>query len=60
MPSVEASGSAGLAVPSGGELTCDHLDHLSGRADHRGQVWGITIDVGEATLSTGRVARYAL
>jgi L-ascorbate metabolism protein UlaG (beta-lactamase superfamily) len=41
---------AGVAVPSGGELTCDHLDHLNGRAYNCGQVWGITIDVAGLTL----------
>ena len=41
---------AGLAVPSGGELTCDHLDHLSGRAYNCGQVWGIAVEVGGLTL----------
>lgn len=41
---------AGLAVPSGGELTCDHVDHLSGRAYRCGQVWGMAIAVGGITF----------
>ena len=50
VPSRHSKLLAGLAVPSGGELTCDHLDRLSGRAFHCGQVWGITIDVGDLRL----------
>jgi L-ascorbate metabolism protein UlaG (beta-lactamase superfamily) len=41
---------AGVAVPSDGELTCDHLDGLTGRAYRCGQVWGIHIVVGGTTL----------
>lgn len=40
----------GLAVPSGGELTCDHVDELTGRAYGCGQVWGIAIEVAGLTL----------
>jgi L-ascorbate metabolism protein UlaG (beta-lactamase superfamily) len=40
----------GLAVPAGGELTCDHLDHLSGRAFRCGQVYGIHIEVAGRTF----------
>lgn len=40
----------GLAVPSDGELTCDSLDHLGASAYRCGQVWGIAIEVGGATL----------
>ena len=40
----------GLAVPSDGELTCDSLDHLGAGAYRCGQVWGIAIEVGGATL----------
>jgi L-ascorbate metabolism protein UlaG (beta-lactamase superfamily) len=36
---------AGLRVPADGELTCDHLDHLTGRAYRCGDVWGISIEV---------------
>jgi L-ascorbate metabolism protein UlaG (beta-lactamase superfamily) len=35
----------GLAVPSGGELTCDHLDALTPGAYRCGQVWGVRIEV---------------
>lgn len=50
VPSVHSKLLGGLAVPSGGELTCDHLDHLSGRAYRCGQVWGIAIEVAGLTL----------
>jgi L-ascorbate metabolism protein UlaG (beta-lactamase superfamily) len=36
---------AGLKVPSDGELTCDHLDGLTGRAYRCGDVWGILVEV---------------
>jgi len=35
----------GLAVPFGGELTCDHLGGLTPAAYRCGQVWGIRIEV---------------
>lgn len=38
---------AGLKVPSDGELTCDHLDDLTGRAFRCGDVWGIVIELDE-------------
>lgn len=41
---------AGLAVPSGGELTCDSLDHLGAGRYRCGQVWGISIEVAGITL----------
>lgn len=41
---------AGLAVPSGGELTCDALDHLGAGQYRCGQVWGISIEVAGITL----------
>jgi L-ascorbate metabolism protein UlaG (beta-lactamase superfamily) len=50
VPSRHSKLLGGLAVPSGGELTCDHLDHLSGRAYNCGQVWGISIEVAGLTL----------
>ncbi len=50
VPSRHSKLLAGLAVPSGGELTCDHLDHLNGRAYNCGQVWGIAIEVAGLTL----------
>jgi L-ascorbate metabolism protein UlaG (beta-lactamase superfamily) len=40
----------GLAVPFAGELTCEHLDSLSPSAYRCGQVWGVRIEVGGATL----------
>lgn len=36
---------AGLKVPSDGELTCDHLEGLTGRAYRCGDVWGINVEV---------------
>jgi len=50
VPSVHSKLLAGLAVQSGGELTCDHLDHMSGNAYRCGQVWGIHIAVAGITL----------
>jgi L-ascorbate metabolism protein UlaG (beta-lactamase superfamily) len=44
-PSVHSKLLLGLAVPAGGELTCDHLDGLSAGAYRCGQVWGIRIEV---------------
>jgi L-ascorbate metabolism protein UlaG (beta-lactamase superfamily) len=43
VPSVHSKLALGLAVPSGGELTCDHLDELTAGAYRCGQVWGIHI-----------------
>ena len=40
----------GMAVPYSGELTCEHLDGLSPSSYKCGQVWGIHIAVGGATL----------
>ena len=40
----------GVAVPYAGELTCEHLDALSPPAYRCGQVWGIRIEVGGATI----------
>jgi L-ascorbate metabolism protein UlaG (beta-lactamase superfamily) len=45
MPSLHSKLLLGLAVPAGGELTCDHLDDLTPGAYRCGQVWGIRIDV---------------
>lgn len=50
VPSVHSKLVLGLAVNSGGELTCDHLDHLSGNAYRCGQVWGIHLKVGGVTF----------
>jgi L-ascorbate metabolism protein UlaG (beta-lactamase superfamily) len=44
-PSVHSKLLLGLAVPAGGELTCDHLDALTPSAYRCGQVWGIRIEV---------------
>ncbi len=40
----------GRRVPFDGELTCDHLDGLWPGAYRCGQVWGIRIEVGGASL----------
>jgi L-ascorbate metabolism protein UlaG (beta-lactamase superfamily) len=50
VPSRHSKLLGGLAVPSGGELTCDHLDRLDGRSYRCGQVWGIEIEVGGLRL----------
>ncbi len=44
-PSLHSKLLLGLAVPAGGELTCDHLDGLNPGAYRCGQVWGIRIEV---------------
>ena len=49
-PSCHSKLLAGLAVPSGGELTCDSLDHLGAGQYRCGQVWGISIEVAGITL----------
>jgi L-ascorbate metabolism protein UlaG (beta-lactamase superfamily) len=43
VPSVHSKLVLGLAVPSSGELTCEHLDELTPREFRCGQVWGIHI-----------------
>ena len=45
VPSVHSKLNLGLAVPYAGELTCDHVDHLTPQAYRCGQVWGIHITV---------------
>jgi L-ascorbate metabolism protein UlaG (beta-lactamase superfamily) len=50
VPSLHAKLALGLAVPNGGELTCDHVDGLTPQAYCCGQVWGIHISVGGATI----------
>lgn len=45
VPSVHAPLIAGRAVPNAGELTCEHLDELSGNAYRCGDVWAISIEV---------------
>ncbi len=49
-PSQHSKLLAGLAVPSGGELTCDSLDHLGAGQYRCGRVWGISIEVAGITL----------
>jgi L-ascorbate metabolism protein UlaG (beta-lactamase superfamily) len=44
-PSLHSKLLLGLAVPAGGELTCDHLGGLSPGAYRCGQVWGVRIEV---------------
>lgn len=50
VPSVHSKLGLGLFVPSGGELTCDHLDELSPQQYKCGQVWGIAIEVAGVRL----------
>lgn len=45
VPSQHSKLQFGLKVPMAGELTCDHLDHLTPQAYRCGQVWGIYIEV---------------
>jgi L-ascorbate metabolism protein UlaG (beta-lactamase superfamily) len=45
VPSQHSKLQLGLGVPSSGELTCDHLDHLTPQAYRCGQVWAIYIEV---------------
>jgi L-ascorbate metabolism protein UlaG (beta-lactamase superfamily) len=40
----------GRAIPSDGELTCDHLDDLRGGSFRCGQVYGLLIEVAGATF----------
>lgn len=50
VPSVHSKLVLGLAVPNGGEITCEHLDGLSSNAFCCGQVWGIRIEVAGRTF----------
>lgn len=50
VPSRHSKLLAGLAVPSGGELTCDSLDGLRSSAYRCGQVHGLHIEVGGRTI----------
>ena len=45
VPSQHSKLQLGLRVPFAGELTCDHVDHLTPQAYRCGQVWGIYIEV---------------
>ncbi len=49
-PSVHSKLLFGLKVPAEGELTCDSLDHLGSGNYRCGRVWGITIEMGGATI----------
>lgn len=50
VPSEHSKLALGLKVPNGGELTCDHVTHLTPQAYCCGQVWGIHVEVAGATL----------
>ena len=50
VPSVHSKLVLGLKVNQGGELTCEHVGDLCPQAYQCGQVWGIHIAVGGATL----------
>jgi L-ascorbate metabolism protein UlaG (beta-lactamase superfamily) len=50
VPSVHSKLQLGLGVPYSGELTCEHLDHLTPQAYKCGQVWGIHIAVAGMTF----------
>nr|HEX4318979.1 MBL fold metallo-hydrolase [Kofleriaceae bacterium] len=50
VPSVHSKLQLGYGIPNGGELTCEHLDHLTPQAYRCGQVWGISIEVAGARL----------
>jgi L-ascorbate metabolism protein UlaG (beta-lactamase superfamily) len=45
VPSIHSKLQLGLGIPYSGELTCDHVDHLTPQAYKCGQVWGIAIEV---------------
>lgn len=49
-PSVHSKLVLGLAVPSDGELTCEHLDGLTSSAYRCGDVYGIRIEVAGFTI----------
>lgn len=50
VPSVHSKLILGMAVPSDGELTCDHLDGLTPSAYRCGDVYGIHIEVAGCTI----------
>jgi L-ascorbate metabolism protein UlaG (beta-lactamase superfamily) len=50
VPSRHSKLVAGLAVPSGGELTCESLDALSSAAYRCGQVYGIHLEVAGTSI----------
>ncbi len=45
VPSAHSKLYVGLATPSSGELTCEHVEHLTPLRYNCGQVWGIRIEV---------------
>jgi len=45
VPSIHSKLQLGLGIPYAGELTCDHVDHLTPQAYKCGQVWGLCIEV---------------
>jgi L-ascorbate metabolism protein UlaG (beta-lactamase superfamily) len=49
-PSVHSKLLLGMAVPAGGELTCEHLDALTPGAYRCGQVWGVHVEVAGTTF----------
>lgn len=50
VPSLHSKLALGLWTPADGELSCEHLDDLTPNAYRCGQVWGIHVEVGGATL----------
>jgi L-ascorbate metabolism protein UlaG (beta-lactamase superfamily) len=50
VPSLHSKLLLGYAVPSDGELTCEHLDGLVPGAYRCGQVWGIHVEVAGVSL----------
>jgi L-ascorbate metabolism protein UlaG (beta-lactamase superfamily) len=50
VPSVHAKLLLGRTIPSGGEITCEHVGELTPQAYCCGQVWGIHIEVDGATI----------
>jgi L-ascorbate metabolism protein UlaG (beta-lactamase superfamily) len=45
VPSVHSRLQLGFGIPYAGELTCDHVDHLTPQAYRCGQVWAIHVEV---------------
>jgi L-ascorbate metabolism protein UlaG (beta-lactamase superfamily) len=50
VPSVHSKLALGLRVPSGGEITCEHLEGLTPQAYCCGQVWGLHLEVDGASI----------
>jgi L-ascorbate metabolism protein UlaG (beta-lactamase superfamily) len=48
VPSAHSKLQLGLGIPYSGELTCEHVDHLTPQAYRCGQVWGIYLEVAGA------------